>query len=184
MSLLRAKASFVTGADVSPPVHRAPQCNQGVAKVSEKTAWPSVVFGCPLGFVDCGYCLCVPVDTCIYCSGGLPPPAPLPAPPPPPTHPAVPTPSTIIGCPYGEVDCGYCLCVPVSTCLYCGITPIVQKAAATKVPPAPAATETASPAEAGGSRYLFRFLGLFASTCALWRWRQWSKVKALVPLPR
>ena len=76
---------------------------------------PSTVPYCPSGFVDCGSCFCVSMETCPYCPGAW-----SPAPPP-----AVPSPSRVPGCPANYYDCGTCQCVPHSTCQWCpGVTPL------------------------------------------------------------
>jgi len=96
------------------------------------------VIGCPLSFVDCGTCRCVPASTCQWCPGGslvsleVRPEEVDPSL----SNAVVPagralsltetledvTPSTIVGCPALYVDCGTCRCVPRATCRWCGST--------------------------------------------------------------
>ncbi|CAE8657484.1 unnamed protein product [Polarella glacialis] len=75
---------------------------------------PSTVPYCPGGYVDCGYCSCVPEPTCQWCST-----EPY-EPPPQENYPITPTwPSRVPYCPRTFVDCGNCPCVPASTCRWC-----------------------------------------------------------------
>lgn len=90
----------------------------------EIVARPSTVPYCPASYVDCGTCLCVPYATCQWCPGAYsstpvhPGPA-LPAPPRPSLGHINSRPSVVIGCPASYVDCGTCLCVPLTSCQWC-----------------------------------------------------------------
>ena len=61
---------------------------------------PSSVPYCPLHFVDCGTCRCVPLTSCGFCPGAWSP-SPHPAP-------GNGRPSVVPGCPASHVDCGTC----------------------------------------------------------------------------
>jgi len=87
-------------------------------------ARPSTVPYCPASYVDCGTCLCVPHATCQWCPGAYS------SSPVHPTRPSLPRPrppmgdiqsrpSRVVGCPRSYVDCGSCLCVPVTSCQWC-----------------------------------------------------------------
>jgi len=119
---------------------------------------PSRIPGCPVGYVDCGSCLCTPPTSCPTFCGLSPSPPVLP-----PVWPGLPfgngsnltngtngtnltivinvtnatnvtnitnitnvtvpqlisRPSQVPYCPQSYVDCGSCVCVPLSTCYYC-----------------------------------------------------------------
>ncbi|CAK9049435.1 unnamed protein product, partial [Durusdinium trenchii] len=120
---------------------------RGAEKPSSPTtgvqAKPSSITGCPAGFVDCGTCLCTPKENCeTGCTAQVPGAASVPNVPnvPSPEAPEedmnqtnetnetnetnvephiVWTPSRLPYCPRTYVDCGTCLCVPMSTCTYC-----------------------------------------------------------------
>ena len=67
---------------------------------------PSSIPYCPVHFVDCGTCLCVPPTTCGFCPGAW-----SPSPPPAPVVGGSERPSVVPGCPASYVDCGTCLCL-------------------------------------------------------------------------
>ncbi|CAJ1426293.1 unnamed protein product [Effrenium voratum] len=94
---------------------------------------PSEVPLCPRGYVDCGTCRCVPESSCQWCPGAwvpgvpsptpetpTPVPRPVPTPTPTPVPSPAPRPSEVPFCPRNYKDCGWCLCVPESTCQWCG----------------------------------------------------------------
>ena len=76
---------------------------------------PSTVPYCPIHFVDCGLCRCVPPTSCGYCPGAWSP-SPLPEP----VDGESPRPSVVPGCPLFHVDCGTCLLLSCPIEAFCG----------------------------------------------------------------
>ena len=125
VKLLEADPQTTT-APTATQVDQAAQTTTAQASQAAQTTTPkypqSQLPGCPLSFVSCGYCPCVPDGICQFCgrmslledAGTVQDTPAAPAP-------LVQTPSTLPGCPQGFVNCGKCMCVPGGVCAssYC-----------------------------------------------------------------